>query len=83
MERPSACASASNLTRIRIQGFVPTNNTVLDTAGIIPAAFVALDEINANDDLLPNYTLVLDFSDTRVRRGKERRSNDVMYMCMY
>ena len=56
----------ASCTKIRIQGFVPAKNEVLDTSGIIPAAFLAQEEINANNDILPDYELDLNFRDTQV-----------------
>lgn len=48
------------------QGFVPANNTVYESETIIPAAFAAIDDINANCSILPDYKLVLEFVNTMV-----------------
>ena len=51
-----------------IQGFVPANNDVYTSESIVPAAQVACEELNrANPaNLLPNYCLHLNFSNTQV-----------------
>ncbi len=54
-----------------IQGFVPANNEVYTSEAIVPAAKVACVEINsANppENLLPDYCLHINFSDTKARR---------------
>ena len=49
--------------RFTARAVVPTSNTVLETEGIVPAAYVALDEIDVTDSLLSDYELTLDFKD--------------------
>ena len=48
------------------QGFVPANNDVYTSETIIPAAFAAIDDINANCSILPDHKLELEFVDTKV-----------------
>lgn len=66
-----ACVlSSQNCTRkngtLFIQGFVPGENPVYSSPNIVPAATVAVNEINCNQSLLPNYHIELNFSDTKV-----------------
>ena len=49
-----------------IQGFVPAKNNEFRSETIVPAAFAAIDEINANCSILPEYKLVLEFVNTKV-----------------
>ena len=48
------------------QGFVPATNDVFESETIIPAAYAAINDVNANCSLLRNYTLQLDFVNTKV-----------------
>ena len=48
------------------QGFVPALNDVYTSETIIPAAFAAIDDINANCSILPGYYLELEFVNTKV-----------------
>ena len=52
---------------------MPATNGVFESDNIIPAAYAALDEINANCSILENYTLQIDFVNTEVRAS----------MCVY
>lgn len=50
-----------------IQGFVPIDNNVFTAAeSLIPAAWVAIDDVNWDCTILPNHLLQLDFVDTKV-----------------
>ena len=49
-----------------IQGFFPGDNDVYSSPNIVPAAIVAVKEINCNQSLLPNYHIELNFSNTKV-----------------
>ena len=49
-----------------LQGFVPANNNVYTSETIIPAAFAAIDDINADCSILPDYLLELEFVNTKV-----------------
>ncbi len=54
---------------LRIQFLVPLesdNNRIYHTESTVPAAMMAVDDINDNPDYLPGYKLVLDVSDTQV-----------------
>ena len=65
-----ACVSSQNCTQknttLYIQGFVPGENPVYSSPNIVPAAYVAVNEINCNQSLLPDYHIDLNFSDTKV-----------------
>jgi len=52
---------------IYIQGFVPKKNPTFSTEAIIPAAELALEDINNSTEYLPNHELVLGFANTKVR----------------
>lgn len=59
------CALVSaEKTPLYIQGFVPTHNPTFRSESIIPAATVAVKEINDNPNVLPNYTLVVEWNST-------------------
>ena len=45
---------------------MPATNNVFESDNIIPAAYAALDEINANCSILGDYTLQIDFVNTLV-----------------
>jgi len=47
-----------------IQGFVPTNNDQYTSENIVPAANIAVNEINCNPNVLPDFHIELNFSDT-------------------
>ena len=49
-----------------LQGFVPATNEVYTSETIIPAAFAAIDDINANCSILPDHLLELEFVNTKV-----------------
>ena len=51
---------------LHIQGFFPGDNDVYTSPNIVPAAMVAVEEINCNQSLLPNYHIELNFSNTKV-----------------
>ena len=53
----------SNLTFMFVTSF---GQFGLNTSGVVPAADLALEDINANPDILPGYNLVYD----RVRDSK-------------
>ena len=42
------------------------DNRVYHNDATIPAAMMAVDDINNNPNYLPNYQLTIEFSDTRV-----------------
>ncbi|XP_064396472.1 gamma-aminobutyric acid type B receptor subunit 1-like isoform X2 [Halichondria panicea] len=60
---PSLCPSKTKT--LYIQGFVPAKNNEFRSETIVPAAFAAIDEINANCSILPEYKLVLEFVNTK------------------
>ena len=54
---------------LRIRFLVPLEsdaNRIYHTESTVPAAMMAVDDINNNPDYLPGYKLVLDVSDTQV-----------------
>ena len=55
-------------TPLYIMGYasVDIDKTGWSSAGCIPAMQMALHDINARDDLLPGYELVVDLKDTKV-----------------
>ena len=65
-----ACVSSQNCTQknttLYIQGFVPGKNLVYSSPNIVSAAYVAVNEINCNQSLLPDYHIDLNFSNTEV-----------------
>ena len=56
-------------TELRIHTLVPLqsqNNRVYSSDSIIPAAIMAVDDINNSPDYLPNYDVTIKFADTQV-----------------
>jgi len=51
---------------VYIQGFVPKRNPTFSTEAVIPAAMMAIDDLNNSTKYLPDHELVLDFADTKV-----------------
>ena len=50
-----------------LQGFVPIDNDVFTAAeSLVPASWVAIDDVNCDCSILPNHRLRLDFVDTKV-----------------
>lgn len=58
----------NNKASLRLQILVPAkkNPTYWD-GGVIPAVYMALDDVNNASNILSNYTLTADISDTKVR----------------
>jgi len=67
----AVCASSQSCppknNTLYIQGFVPTNNDQYTSENIVPAANIAVNEINCNPNVLPDFHIELKFSDTMVR----------------
>ena len=55
-------------TPLYIQGFVPRENPTFVTSSLEPAAHLAVEDVNNDPSLLVNYTLNLEFVDTKVAR---------------
>lgn len=53
--------------KLLILTLVPENNDVLSTDQVIPAARMALEDVNKNSSLLPDYELVMKIVDSQVR----------------
>ena len=56
-------------TELRFHTLVPLqsqNNRVLSSDSIIPAAIMAVDDINNSPDYLPDYYVTIKFADTQV-----------------
>ena len=51
---------------VYIQGFVPKKNPTFSTEAVIPAAKLAIDDLNNSTIYLPDHELVLGFADTKV-----------------
>ena len=54
---------------LRIHTLVPQqseNNVIYHSDAIIPAAIMAVDDINSNPEYLPDYNLTITFSDSQV-----------------
>ena len=54
---------------LRIHTLVPQKserNRVFHSDAIIPAAIMAVDDVNNNPDYLPDYNMTIKFSDSRV-----------------
>jgi hypothetical protein len=50
---------------LRIQALIPQMNDVFSSDGVIPAMNMAVDDINANESLLSDYTLFTKISNTK------------------
>ena len=61
-----SCVCMMTVPLTHIQGFVPANNIEFRSETIVPAAFAAIAEVNANCSILPEYKLVLEFVNTMV-----------------
>ena len=53
--------------KLLILALVPENNDVLSADQVIPAAQMALEDVNKNSSLLSDYELVMKIVDTQVR----------------
>ena len=53
--------------KLLILALVPENNDVFSVDQVIPAAQMALEDVNKNSSLLPDYELVMKIVDTQVR----------------
>ena len=60
----------SKLKYIEIGGLFPMNGTTgwIGGQGCLPAAMMALEDVNNNEDLLPGYYLNLTWKNSQVRR---------------
>ena len=47
-----------------------------NTSGVVPAADIALEDINANPDILPGYNLVYD-------KVRDSQVSSVLLFCIY
>ena len=63
---PPSPSDTLSLSLSHTQGFVPATNDVFESETIIPAAYAAIDDVNADCDLLSGYLLQLDFVNTQV-----------------
>ena len=54
------------MSHTHTQGFVPAGNDVFSSETIIPAAYAAIDDVNGNCSILPDYFLQLEFVNTKV-----------------
>lgn len=53
--------------KLLILTLVPENNDVLSADQLIPAARMALEDVNKNSSLLPDYELMIKIVDSQVR----------------
>ena len=52
--------------KLLIHALIPQNNSVFSADGVIPAAQIAVEDVNNYASLLPDYELVMEISDTEV-----------------
>ena len=70
-----APTASAERTKLYIQAFVPYDNNVYESEGVIPAAEIAIEHLNdANKtlDLFNNYELVLRINNTMVSEDLAR-----------
>lgn len=74
--------TATKLKTLHIAGFFPMTGTGgwIGGSGCLPAAMMALDDVNARTDLLPGYKLELSYEDSQCNPGKAAR---FMYEMIY
>ncbi|XP_070548129.1 gamma-aminobutyric acid type B receptor subunit 1-like [Ptychodera flava] len=63
----------SSKTNITIGGLFPMSGTV-NAPGILPGVEMALEHINANEDILPDYTLQMEWKNTECDAGVGMKS---------
>ena len=49
-----------------MQGFIPVENDVFSAESLIPAAWVAVEDVNGDCSILSDYLLQVDFLNTEV-----------------
>ena len=52
--------------KLLIHALIPQNNLVFSADGLIPAAQIAVEDVNNNASLLPDYELMMEISDSKV-----------------
>ena len=52
--------------KLLIHALIPQNNSVFSADGVTPAAQIAVEDVNNDTSLLPDYELVMEISDSKV-----------------
>jgi len=75
-------SASSKLQTLHIAGLFPMTGTGgwIGGSGCLPAALMALDDVNARPDLLPGYKLEMNYKDSQCNPGKAAR---FMYDLIY
>ncbi|XP_038052445.1 gamma-aminobutyric acid type B receptor subunit 1-like [Patiria miniata] len=74
------CLCQSNVTKLYLLGLFPESGPWAGAETALPAAQLAVDDINGNPDVLPGYEIVLIPRDTECNGGK---ATDIMYRELY
>lgn len=63
---------------------MPIDNDVFTAAeSLVPASWVAIDDVNCDCSILPNHRLQLDFVDTKVLHLSQHYDTTIILILMY